>query len=302
MTWFYLTILAVIFQTKRNLLQRNLRGRLDTIAVSWARVFFILPFLLISLYFLFTFKADLFLSIGTVFYVHCFGAAISQIIGTLCLVELFSRRNFVIGIAYMKTDTIQVAILAAIFLSESIPALGIIAIFMAVIGIILLTPADENMRLLDKIFHRTVLLGLGVGFFLSATTIFMKKAMVLVQLQADNEILPVVSVFIIYTIMQNIIYIVHQRYHKKLQITLDTMISEWKQCSLIGIFSLAATICWLGAFSLQLVAYVKVVAQLEILISLFIAHNFLKEKNTKYESIGITLLIFSIMLILFTQN
>lgn len=300
MAWFYLTVLAVLFQTKRNLLQKNLRGRLDTIAVSWARVFFILPFLLISLYFLLAFKADLFLSIGSVFYLHCFGAAISQIIGTLCLVELFSRRNFVIGIAYMKTDTIQVAILASIFLSESIPALGIIAILMAVIGIILLTPLDANLKLMDRIFHKTVLLGLGVGFFLSTTTIFMKKAMVLVQ--SDNKILPVISVFIIYTIMQNIIYITHQHYHKKLQITFRTMTSEWKQCSLIGMFSLAATICWLGAFSLQLVAYVKVVAQLEILISFFIAHHFLQEKNTKYEIIGITLLIFSIILILLTQD
>ena len=302
MIWFYLTILAVLFQTQRNLLQKNLRGKLDTIAVSWARVFFILPFLLIALCFLLTIKTDLFHNLGAIFYVYCFGAAIAQIMGTLCLVELFSRRNFVIGIAYMKTDTIQVAILAAIFLSESIPTLGIVAIFMAVTGLILLTPSDSNLKLIERIFHKSAILGIGVGFFLSATTIFMKKAMVMVSLQDVSKILPVITVFIIYTIMQNIIYVVYESYHKKLKTTFSNIMSYWKQCSLIGIFSFAGTICWLGAFSLQLVAYVKVVAQLEILLSFFISHHFLKEKSTKWETIGIILLILSIVLILFAKS
>lgn len=102
--------------------------------------------------------------------------------------------------------------------------------------------------------------------------------------------------------MQNIIYVAYEGYHKKLKTTFNNIMSYWKQCSLIGIFSVAGTICWLGAFSLQLVAYVKVVAQLEILLSFFISHHFLKEKSTKWEIIGIILLIFSIILILFAKS
>lgn len=301
MTWFYLTILAVIFQTQRNLLQNNLRNKLDTIVVSWARIFYILPFLLIGLCFLIVTKQDLFLNIDIIFYAFCFGAALAQIAGTLCLVELFSCRNFVIGVTYMKTDTIQVAILALLFLSESISILGVFAILIATIGIILLTPLDNNLKLLDKIFHKSAILGLGTGFFLSLTTIFMKKAMNIVQLHELNKLLPVIAVFIIYTIMQNIIYVSYESYRKSLKNTFNSIILYWKQCSMIGLFSVAGTICWLGAFSLQLVAYVKVVAQLEILLSLFISQHFLKEKNTKCEIIGISLLILSIILIIFLK-
>ena len=102
--------------------------------------------------------------------------------------------------------------------------------------------------------------------------------------------------------MQNIIYVAYEGYHKKLKTTFRNIMSYWKQCSLIGIFSVAGTICWLGAFSLQLVAYVKVVAQLEILLSFLISHHFLKEKSTKWETIGIILLILSIVLILFAKS
>ncbi len=301
MAWIYLTILAVIFQLQRNFLQKKLRNKLDTLAVSWARVFFVAPILVIALCFLITTKTDLFYNLDIVFYLHCFGAAIAQIIGTLCLVELFSRRNFAVGIAYMKTDTIQVAILAAIFLSESIPALGIFAIFMAVIGLILLTPIDPKLKLFERIFHKSAILGIGVGFFLSATTIFMKKAMVMVGLQEESKILPVITVFIIYTIMQNVIYALYETYNKRLKATFNNIMINSKQCLLIGFFSVAGTICWLGAFSLQLVAYVKVVAQLEILLSFLISHHFLKEKSTKWEISGIILLIFSIILILFAK-
>lgn len=302
MTWFYLTILAVIFQTQRNLMQRNLRNKLGTIAVSWARIFFILPFLLISLGFLCVNNSDLFVKVDYVFYIFCFGAAIAQILGTLCLVELFSCRNFVVGVTYMKTDTLQVAILAAIFLSESVPTLGVIAISIAVIGIILLTPLsklDENLKILNKIVHKSAILGLAVGLFLSFTTIFMKKAMNIAEIESGSKIMSVIVVLIIYTIMQNILYIAYESYRKNLKATFREIMLHWKKCSQIGVFSIAGTICWLGAFSLQLVAYVKVVAQLEILVSFFISHYLLKEKSSKYEVSGILLLVLSVILILF---
>ena len=300
MAWFFITILAISFQIERNLLQKNLRGKLGTIEVSWARIFFALPFLIIALCYLIATKPDLLLNINSNFYFYCFGAAISQILATLCLVELFSRRNFAVGITYSKTDVIQVTILASIFLSESVPPLAIFAIIMSFLAIILLSPVDKNLKLIKRIFHISALLGILVGFFLSITTIFMKKSMMEVSLLENSKVLPVLVVFVVYVIMQNFTYIIYEFCHKRLKSTFTSIISQSGQCSLIAIFSMLGTICWLAAFSIQLVSYVKMVAQLEILLSLFISYRFLKEKNSASEIVGMFLLIASVLTILFT--
>ena len=298
MTWFYLTLLAVLFQTGRNLLQKSLRTTLDTISVSWARILFISPLLLLGLAYLYKTHSEKLLPLGFLFFIHCFFAALTQILGTLCLVELFSRRNFVVGIAFMKTDTIQVAVLAALFLSESLTLSSIIAIVLSVVGLLLLTPSKTKQPFRFTLLNPSILLGLGTGFFLSSTTIFMKKAMFLIG--KDTEVLSIASVFIIYTIMQNVMYVGYQIYHKKLTVTLLSMLKEWEKCSLIGFFSMGGTICWLSAFLLHTVAHVKVVAQLEIILSLLLTHHFFKEKSTRYELIGVLLVMISTLMIVLT--
>ncbi|MFT4967819.1 MAG: putative membrane protein [Candidatus Deianiraeaceae bacterium] len=147
MLWLYITIFAVIFQTGRNTLQKHLKGKLDTISVSWDRVFFILPMLLFGLVCLYTNNAEIFSNLTAIFYLFCLIAGLSQILGTLCLVELFAHRNFSVGVAYMKTDTIQVAILAFLFLGESLPLIAILAVLLGVIGIVMLSPRGLNLSL-----------------------------------------------------------------------------------------------------------------------------------------------------------
>mgnify|MGYP000583788366 CR=1 FL=1 len=302
MTWFYLTILAVIFQVQRNLLQKNLRSKLSTVEASWARVFFVLPLLLIVLAYLVTIRRDFFVNIDPIFYLYCFGTGIAQILATLCLVELFSRKNFSIGVSYTKTDTIQTAILASIFLSESLPAMGIFAVIMAFVGVVLLNSVDYSKGgLLKKVFHKNALLGLGSGFFLSITTIFMKKATLMVNTQQGDKVLSVIIVFIIYIGMQNIAYIFYESYKNRLSETVSNMLSQWKKVSLVSFFSMLGTMCWIGAFLLQKVAYVKLVAQIEVLISLIISHKLLKEKNLKGEVVGMFLLVASVALVLFVK-
>ncbi|MFT4968076.1 MAG: drug/metabolite transporter (DMT)-like permease [Candidatus Deianiraeaceae bacterium] len=296
MLWLYITIFAVMFQTGRNTLQKHLKGKLDTISVSWARVFFILPILLFGLVYLYSNNTEIFSNLTVIFYIFCLLAGLSQILGTLCLVELFAHRNFAVGVAYMKTDTIQVAILAFLFLGESLPFVAILAVLLGVIGILMLSPRGLNLSLFKQVFHKSVLLGLGVGLFLSISTIFMKKAMFLIG--SDGLVLPVAIVFAVYTVMQNILYIGYTTYHKILPQTMKLMFKEWKLCILVGICSLLGTLCWLGAFYLQSVAYVKVVAQLEILLSFIITHKFFKEHLKTHEIYGILLLIASIIVII----
>lgn len=68
MTWFYVTLAAVFFQTLRNLLQKSLRSKLGTIEVAWARIFSLLPFLLVAIGYIYVTNPAFFLDIDLVLF------------------------------------------------------------------------------------------------------------------------------------------------------------------------------------------------------------------------------------------
>ena len=178
---------------------------------------------------------------------------------------------------------------------ESLSYYAIFAILLGVIGILLIAPFQAKLFSLKNIFHKSALFGIGVGLFFSITTIFMKKAMSLVN--TESKLLPAIIVFVIYVIMQNVIYVIYTSYKKKLFLTVVGMMKEYKKCLAISLFSMFGTLCWLLAFFLQNVAYVKAVAQIEILISLLISHRIFKEEQKVAELIGILLLMLSIIIL-----
>lgn len=68
-------------------------------------------------------------------------AALSQIAGQFLLVYLFSFRNFTVGTAYSRTEPAQAALFAFVVFSETLSASTIIAICVAVLGVMLISVA-----------------------------------------------------------------------------------------------------------------------------------------------------------------
>jgi drug/metabolite transporter (DMT)-like permease len=75
----------------------------------------------------------------------------------------------------------------------------------------------------------------------------------------------------------------------------------WRVAGLVGLTSMAGSICWFTAFTMQNAAYVNAVGQIELLFSLIIGAFVFGEKVTAREWQGLLLLTGSIvMLVLVT--
>ena len=72
----------------------------------------------------------------------------------------------------------------------------------------------------------------------------------------------------------------------------------WRVASLVGITSMIGSIGWFFAFTLQTVAYVKALGQIELVFSFFASAFVFKELITRREILGVALLITSIMLLI----
>ena len=72
-------------------------------------------------------------------------------------------------------------------------------------------------------------------------------------------------------------------------------LSAWRIASLVGLTSMAGSICWFTAFTMQTAALVNAVGQIELIFSLAASALFFREKVTTRELQGLGLLTLSIL-------
>ena len=67
--------------------------------------------------------------------------AVSQIAATALLLKVMTERNFTLGVAYSKSEIIQVAFFGFVFLGDRISTTVAIAIALGTAGVLMLAPA-----------------------------------------------------------------------------------------------------------------------------------------------------------------
>jgi drug/metabolite transporter (DMT)-like permease len=87
---------------------------------------------------------------------------VSQILGTAFLLQLFQLRNFSTGIAFSKSEILQVAPFGLLVLGDASTWLAAVAIVVATAGLVLLAQTG-TLPGLGALAGRPALLGLGAG-------------------------------------------------------------------------------------------------------------------------------------------
>ncbi len=117
--WIAITLLAAGLQNTRSSLQKKLTTRLDATEASYVRFCFALPFALAYVWILVAAGHDL-PALNERFLAFAFAGSMAQIAGTVGLIRSFSYRNFAVGTAYSKTETVQTVLFSLIVLGEGV--------------------------------------------------------------------------------------------------------------------------------------------------------------------------------------
>src|SRR6185295_13212412 len=116
--WIPISIWAAFAQTMRNAAQRQLTNELGTLGATLVRFLYGLPFAALWLYGVHAVgRLDLPLPNWAFLAWICLGA-VSQIGATALLLRVMAERNFTLGVAYSKSEIIQVAIFGFVFLGD----------------------------------------------------------------------------------------------------------------------------------------------------------------------------------------
>jgi drug/metabolite transporter (DMT)-like permease len=294
--WIPITIAASALQTLRNALQRQLTGKLSALGATYVRFLFGLPFAAIYLGFLAAIGVEL-SPLTTRFIVFCLIAAISQIGGMLALILLFQLRNFTVGVAYSKTEIVQLALVSVFVVGEPIPLLGWVAIVIATFGVMLLS-VEKEQHPLRALFagwtQRPVLLGIasGAGYAIAAIT-FREATR---GLEPSSVVGSAAETVVVVLALQTILLGAFIRWREPDQ--LAVVLRSWRQSSLPGLAGAAATSCWILAFALQTPAYVRMLGMLEVIFSYCTTLFVMRERHLATEIIAISLLMSGIVLLL----
>ncbi|TQS73161.1 DMT family transporter [Rhodobacteraceae bacterium] len=292
MVWVWITLGAGLVQTARFVLQKLLSGSgLSAGGATFSRFLFGAPLAVAAVLWtaVFTQRLSGLPPLGPVFWGFvCIGGA-AQAAATLLLVRLFKLRNFAVGIAFTKTETVQVALFSMLILGETVAPLGWIGIALGVVGVIFLSRPPQG----GAIMSHAAWLGIVAGGLFGLSAICYRGATLELQPLAffDRAIVTLAATTTVQTLGMSL----YLRAREPGE--LSRVCRAWRRTIWVGVLGVVGSAGWFCAFALQNAAYVRAVGQVEMVFTLFASVLFFHERLTRREGLGIGLVLASLLVI-----
>lgn len=291
------TIFAVLAQTARFGLQKQLKStRLSTAGATFARFIYSAPLVVLGVLIYARASGQDLPTIPAQFWAYALAGGAAQILATMCVVALFAHRNFAVGIAFKKTEVLMSVIVGLIILGEGVTLKGFGAILIGLVGVLLLSdpPGETTRPWRSRIVNRAVGLGLASGLLFACSGVGYRGASL--SLIGGDVFLRATLTLACVTTAQTLGMAFFLRLRERGEIT--RVLENWRVAGLVGITSMIGSTCWFVAFTLQTVAYVKALGQVELLFSLAVSVIVFRETVSRREMQGGALLMASILVLI----
>jgi drug/metabolite transporter (DMT)-like permease len=287
--WIFFTLSAVVLQTFRNALQSKLSAHMSTSGVTLARFLFAPPIALTYLVLLYTFSNQAIPEFTPKFILLVLFASVMQVSATALMVILFKQKNFSVGAGLAKSEALVAGVLGTVFFGSQLSLFGWIGIVVGAVAIFVLSGGGRKGQLSLK----TVVIGLACGTCFALTSLFVREASHLLNVPFPHSAAWVLLWVLCIQTTLLITYIA-----VKNRSTFEVIKNNAKMTLITSIISCFGTICWFSAVSLQHVAYVKTLGQVEVLLTMLLATFWLKNKVQKHEVIGLLLIAVAAILVM----
>jgi drug/metabolite transporter (DMT)-like permease len=288
--WIVFTVIAAAAQTVRNAMQRELTGTLGTLGATHVRFLFGFPFALLFLTGLMLWTGAPLPHTAWRFWAWVFEGSAAQIAATALMLAAMGERSFVVTIAYIKTEPIQVAIFGLIFLGDAVTLPMMIAIVVATSGVVIMSTkpggmvggikptllglASGGMFALSAIGYRGAILSLGLSNFVMAATFTLAIGLVATTIMLS-----------LYLLLRS-------------PGVMMAILRAWRPSMFAGFMGAFASQFWFLAFALATAASVRTLALIEVLFAQLVARFALGQRTTAREAIGMALVIAGVVLLI----
>jgi drug/metabolite transporter (DMT)-like permease len=292
--WAVFTVIAAAAQTVRNATQRELTGTLGTVGATHVRFLFGFPFALVFL------AAIMFVAGAplprprAIFWPWVLDGALMQVAATALMLATMGERSFVVSIAYIKTEPVQVALFGLIFLGDLLTPAMAAAILIATAGVIVMSfvagrPAGGV---------RPVVLGLLSGGSFALSAIGYRGA--ILSLSDTTYIMAatfaLTTGLFIQTVLLSLYLVLRDR------AVLRAIVRAWRPSLFAGFMGALASQFWFLGFALATAASVRTLALVEVLFAQAVSRFAFGQRTTRREAYGIVLIVLGVTLLLWAAQ
>ncbi len=288
--WAVFTVIAAFFQTLRNAMQRELTGTLGTVGATHVRFLFGFPFALIFLLGLIAGTDVPLPRPGWAFWPWVIDGAVAQIAATATMLMAMGERSFVVTIAYIKTEPIQVAIFGLIFLGDAVSLPLMTAIIVATAGVLIMSTKPGGM--VGGI--KPTLIGLFSGGLFALSAIGYRGA--ILDLHLRNFVMAATFTLVVGLLMQAVVLSLYLWSRQPAVMT--AIAKSWKRSLFAGFMGALASQFWFLAFALATAASVRTLALVEVLFAQLVARYAFGQKTTPREAVGMVLVVAGVVLLI----
>ncbi|MGX3020334.1 EamA family transporter [Ursidibacter sp. B-7004-1] len=289
MLWIWFTLLAALAQAGRNAFQKQLSKSVPVLGVTLARFLYATPIAFGYLYFLYQVEPSYAIpQFSGLFFVYVLGASLCQILATALMVQLFRLKNYAIGVGLARSEAILAAILGVIFFGTEISYLGWLGVIIGGVALFLMMGVTQ----LRYLSWQTLLIGIGSGLSFAFTSLWVREASL--QLNSGYLLSAAWVLFAVISLEALLLLIYLGLFERS---TLQKLWQQPKFAIATSLFSFLGSFGWFNAMSLNDVAFVKTVGQIEILVMLMISYFIFKERLKSQDLIGIFLIVLAALLV-----
>jgi drug/metabolite transporter (DMT)-like permease len=289
--WVLITVVAAFLQNIRSALQRQLTSRLSAEGAAYVRFLFALPFAGIYLVVL-TYYLEMPLpdpNVAFAGYVVVGGSA--QILGTVFLIRSFTVRNFAVGTAYSKTETMQAAVFGIVLLGEGVGQFAALGILISLFGVVALS---RPVRSVDGWFGKGAMWGVlsGSAFGISAVC-YRGASLSLAPIGVVNQAAVTLGWVLLFQTLAMGSYLLLRHEGELVRV-----VRAWRPALLVGACGMMASAGWFTAMAIQKAAYVRAVGQVELVFAFVISIVVFRERSRAIDVAGVLLIVAGILLLL----
>jgi drug/metabolite transporter (DMT)-like permease len=292
--WAAFTVVAAAGQTARNAMQRELIVTLGTLGATHVRFLFGFPFALAFLIVLLAVTGTALPRPGLAFWPWVLAGTITQILATALMLAAMGERSFVVAIAYIKTEPVQVAVFGLLVLGDALTLPMVIAILIATAGVVTMSLRPRRGARADAL---PTLLGLGSGAMFALSAVTYRGAI----LSLEDTPFVMAATFTLTVGLATTASLLSLYLALRDPAVLLAIVRAWRPSLFAGALGALASEFWFLAFALASAASVRTLGLVEVLFAQAISSLVFKQPTSRREAAGIVLVVIGLVLLIWRR-
>jgi drug/metabolite transporter (DMT)-like permease len=292
--WAAFTVVAAAGQTARNAMQRELIVTLGTLGATHVRFLFGFPFALAFLIVLLAVTGTALPRPGLAFWPWVLAGTITQILATALMLAAMGERSFVVAIAYIKTEPVQVAVFGLLVLGDALTLPMVVAILVATAGVIAMSFKPRRGAKADAL---PTLLGLGSGAMFALSAVTYRGAI----LSLEDTPFVMAATFTLTVGLATTASLLSLYLALRDPAVLLAIVRAWRPSLFAGALGALASEFWFLAFALASAASVRTLGLVEVLFAQAISSLVFKQPTSRREAAGIVLVVIGLVLLIWRR-